>query len=259
MKLIIGCPIYDRAWILPLWLDAIQKQSINLSDVGFVFAAAENDTSTIDILNKWKSFNNQIELFDIFYPQNVNHFSHEDGTRHWTISKYENMVNLRNQLLSRVRSYQPDYFFSLDSDIIIKNPSTIELLVAHIKDGADAVNPLMFMTPAGSMFPSVMTWESEPGGKAHRNFGYPLGTYFKADVIMAAKMMSKDVYNNVSYEIHAQGEDLGWSSNCAKQGFNLYCASYIYAIHVMHKRMLQDVIQNGDPREEITIKGLSKV
>lgn len=259
MKLIVGCPIYDRAWILPLWIDAIERQSINLKDVGFVFAASEDDASTINMLNQWRSFNKKIPMIDIFYPKNVNHFSHEDGTRHWTISKYENMVSLRNQLLERVRSYQPDYFFSLDSDIIIKNPLTIQLLISHIQDGADAVNPLMFMTPAGSMFPSVMTWEEKSEGRAHRNFEYPLGTYFKADVIMAAKMMSKNVYMNVDYEIHPQGEDLGWSANCAKQGFNLYCASYIYALHIMHKRMLEDIMKHGDPRELVTIKGLSKV
>ena len=169
------------------------------------------------------------------------------------------MVNLRNVLLEKVREYNPDYFFSLDSDILIKNPSTIELLIAHIKDGADAVNTLMYMTPVGTSYPSVMKWNENAGGKAHRDINFPLGTYFKADVIMAAKMMSREVYQNINYRIHTQGEDLGFSADCAEKGFDLYCASYIYSPHVMSRAMLKEIIQKGDPREEESLKSLSKV
>lgn len=259
MKLIIGCPIYQRAWILPYWLTCIQNQSVPLKDIGFVFVASPNDYDTVKYLTKWRDNHREIEVFDIVYPEGLNHFSHNEGQRHWTLSKYENMVNLRNVLLSKVREYQPDYFFSLDSDILIKNPSTLELLIAHIKSGADAVSPLMFMTPVGDKYPSVMKWLDNPGGKAFRELTFPLGTYFQSDVIMAAKMMSKEVYNSVDYKIHQQGEDLGWSANCAEKGYKLYSASYIYAIHVMSQMMLAEISKNGDPREAISLKSLSKV
>jgi hypothetical protein len=259
MKLIIGCPIYNRAWIFPYWISCIQKQFLNLEDVGFVFVASKDDTETISLLEDWRDKHPEVSVFDIIYPENVNHFTHAEGTRNWTISKYENMVNLRNCLLKKVREYQPDYFFSLDSDILLVNPNTIQLLISHINSGADAVNTLMFMTPVGTMFPSVMKWINEPGKKAHRDQKFPLGEYFEADVIMAAKMMSKNVYNNVDYQIHHQGEDLGWSASCAEKGYKLYSASYIYSIHVMSKQMLFDILKNNDPRSDITLKSLSKV
>ena len=259
MKLIIGCPIYDRDWIFPYWISCIQAQSVSLSDIGFVFVASKDDEATISHLQRWKEHHPEVKVFDILYPENVNHFSHKEGTRQWTLSKYENMVNLRNVLLEKVREYNPDYFFSLDSDILIKNPSTIELLIAHIKDGADAVNTLMYMTPVGTSYPSVMKWNENAGGKAHRDINFPLGTYFKADVIMAAKMMSREVYQNINYRIHTQGEDLGFSADCAEKGFDLYCASYIYSPHVMSRAMLKEIIQKGDPREEDSLKSLSKV
>jgi hypothetical protein len=104
-----------------------------------------------------------------------------------------------------------------------------------------------------------MKWLDEPGGRAHRNCEFPLGDYFQSDVIMAAKMMSKDVYNNVDYSIHQQGEDLGWSFNCFKNGYSLYSASYIYAIHVMSRQMLENVKRQNDPRQEVSLKTLSKV
>lgn len=259
MKLLIGCPIYDRAWIFPYWISCIQSQSVALEDIGFVFICSEQDVETVDHLKRWKESHPQVQVFDLVFPENVNHFSHAEGTRQWTLSKYDNMVNLRNTLLSKVREYQPDYFFSLDSDILLTNPNTIELLIAHINSGADAVSPLMFMTPVGTMYPSVMKWVADPGGKAHRDHTFPLGDYFQSDVIMAAKMMSKEVYNNINYEMHEQGEDLGWSGNCAKAGYKLYSASYIYAMHVMGRQMLDAVIKNGDQRQQVSMKTLSKV
>jgi hypothetical protein len=69
---------------------------------------------------------------------------------------------------------------------------------------------------------------------------------------MAAKMMSPNVYNNVDYKLHPQGEDLGWCANAKKLGYNLYCASYIYTPHIMNKMMLQDFSNNGDPRGSVT-------
>lgn len=259
MKLIIGCPIYNRSWIFPYWVHMIERQSFPISDIGFVFIASAEDHETLKHIETWANVGQRMDFVDVVVPENVNHYSHEEGSRQWTISKYDNMCRLRNALLSRVRYHSPDYFFSLDSDILIENPSTIELLIAHIKDGADAVSPLMYMTPVGVNYPSVMKWHSEPGGKAHRDFMFPIGTYFKSDVIMAAKMMSRAVYENIDYKIHEQGEDLGWSANCAKAGYSLYSASYLYAPHIMSQGMLAKYLESGDERREIVLNSLSKV
>jgi hypothetical protein len=259
MKLIIGCPIYDRAWIFPYWMTCIERQSFPLDQIGFVFVASPEDKETIFMLEAWHKRNPQVQVFDIVYPENVNHFSHAEGSRHWTISKYANMVKLRNCLLEKVREYSPDYFFSLDSDILLINPNTIELLIAHINEDADAVNPLMFMTPTGTNYPSTMKWLNEPGKKAHRDFSFPLGSYFESDIIMAAKMMSREVYSEVDYCVHEQGEDLGWSANCHEKGYSLYCASYIYAVHIMSRHMLNTFLSAGDERQKISFEGLSKV
>lgn len=248
MKLLIGCPIYKRDWILNRWIRAVISQSIPVSDIGFIFECSPDDPNTTAMLEAWKSYDKNIPLFDIHYRSDINHFEHQQNGRQWTISRYENMVELRNSLLKKVREIQPDYYFSLDSDILIENPNTLELLIAHIKDGADAVSPLMFMTPIGNKYPSVMTWREDEPDKAKRLERYPIGTYFQADVIMAAKMMSKEVYNNIDYSIHPQGEDVGWSLNCYRKNYKLFSASYIYAPHIMNQMMYNEYTAKGDSR-----------
>lgn len=248
MKVLIGCPIYKRAWILNHWIRCINQQSIDVSDIGFIFETGPNDEETLSILNAWKKLDKRIQHFELLERSDITHHEHIVNGRNWTVSRYENMVSLRNSLLKRARELQPDYYFSLDSDILIENQNTIELLIAHIKSGADAVSPLMFMTPHGDLYPSVMNWRNDGSNKAMRYPRYPLGSYFQSDVIMAAKMMSKQVYNNVSYSIHEQGEDVGWSFNAKQAGYKLFSASYIYAPHIMSEAMYHQYIQTGDNR-----------
>jgi hypothetical protein len=254
MKLLIGCPIYKREWIFPYWISCIENQGIDLSNIGFIFEASPDDEQTIQMLERYKKHVKSVALFDISVREDIPHFYHEEGTRQWSISKYENMVSLRNSLLKKARDIKPDYYYSLDSDILLTNNNTIKLLTSHIQSGADAVSTAMFMTPTTIMYPGVMNWHEEEQEleKAYRKESYPLGTYFKSDIIMAAKMMSPNVYNNVDYKLHPQGEDLGWCANAKKLGYNLYCASYIYTPHIMNKMMLQDFVNNGDPRSSVT-------
>jgi hypothetical protein len=166
---------------------------------------------------------------------------------------------MRNSILHKVRDYKPDFYFSLDSDILIENPNTLELLMAHIQNGADAVSPLMYMTPVGTDYPSVMSWKDSVGEKAYRKKDYQIGTYFESDIIMAAKMMSKDVYMNVDYEFHQQGEDLGWSKNATIKNYNLYSASYIYAPHIMSPLHFKEYKKSGDSRSSELLDNLVKV
>lgn len=250
MKLIIGCPIYKRDWILHHWIRCILSQSYNIEDIGFIFEASPEDEATLSILETFKRFQKNIPLFEINVREDLPHFEHIKNGRQWTLSKYANMVKLRNSLLNRVRELQPDYYFSLDSDILIQNPNTIELLIAHIKSGADGVSPLMFMTPTGCLYPSVMNWRPDVSTKAMRKLSYPLGTYFQSDIIMAAKMMSKNLYSEVDYEVHEQGEDIGWSLNAKRKGFKLFSASYIYAPHIMSEEMYEKFLKEGDNRLE---------
>ena len=255
----IGTPMYKRGWILPHWIRCLLNQSVSFKDIGFVFEVSPDDTETIESLKAWKRIDKNIPYFEIKIRDDIPHFEHENNGRQWTISKYLNMVSLRNSLLQTVRNVQPDYYLSLDSDILLTNPNTIELLIAHIKSGADAVNPLMFMTPFGTMYPSVMNWRTDIPTKAYREEKYQLGTYFQSDVIMAAKMMNKDVYNNIDYVVHEQGEDVGWSLSCKQQGFKLYSASYIYAPHIMSEVMYKSFLTNGDDRQELIFKDYAKV
>lgn len=252
--ILIGCPVYQREWILPDWFAAIENQTISLDQLGFIFEVDPQDLPTIDALLSFAEQHTELQCFDIVVNDKEEHIHHPEGHRSWNVLRYKTMANMRNDLLNRVVCKDPDRYFSLDSDIILEDPGTIEKLT-DLTETLDAVSPLMYMTPAGTDFPNVMSWAHEPGGYAMRKtHTYPLGSVFQCDVIMAAVMMSKQVYHNSRYAVHRQGEDLGWSADCALKGLKLYNASHIYTPHIMSRAMLEKHRKYGDPRRPKAVK-----
>lgn len=254
-NILIGAPIYDRAWILPEWMKAIERQNFPLENLGFIFNLGPDDDATHNILWDWHENHPEFKVFDAQIQMKINHSAHPDESRIWSASQYYNMVFLRNDLLERASALADnfDYYFSLDSDILLENPETLNRLISYSEDKERAViSPLMYMTPFDTNFPSAMTWVDRPGGKAIRRLEeYKIGEIFEVDIIMAAVFMQKDVFKNVRYQWHQQGEDLGFAASLAEENYKSFAAWDIYCPHIMHKRMLADYINSGiDPRKD---------
>lgn len=249
MFVLIGCPIYDRAWILTEWFFHIERQDFPLEDIGFIFEAAPDDDETVNALYAFRDKHPELKHFEVNINTDEQHKAHPEGKRVWTSDHYSVMARLRNRMLDRVTDINPDRFFSLDSDILLENPRTISELV-QITSAVDAASPLMYMTKDDMNFPNCMSWCEEDGGRAQRLYPhcYPYGSLFQVDVIMAAVMMTRPVYAMTRYKWHFQGEDLGWADDCAKLGFELYLASYIYTPHIMSRFGLERYRAIGDDR-----------
>lgn len=248
-KVLIGLPIYKRAWIAPYWLQAIEKQSIGTENLGFIFEFGQNDKETQDILWAWHSEHPEISVFDGNITKGVTHKEHREGTRMWNPMRYYHMVYMRNSLLDRATamSDQFDYYFSLDSDIILSDTETIDKLISKSEDNpGKVISPLTQMMPKseknpnGTAYPSIMSWKYDPGGIAYRRDDYPIGTSFDADIVMAAVFMPKEIFTQVRYIQHKQGEDLGFAAMLSKYNFGSIAASDINADHIMHRYMLNN-------------------
>jgi len=245
---LVSAPVYDRAWILGDWFAAIENQDFPLKNIGFQFEAAPNDDETINALMDFYNEHPEVRCFDIVINDKEVHKAHPEGQRTWSRERYSVMANFRNNLLARAICKAPDRLFSLDTDIILEDTSTISTLY-QMTGQLDAVSPLMFMTPTDIAFPNVMDWGVN--GNGYRKNEYPYGSTFQAGVIMAGVMMSPQVFNKAKYTYHRQGEDLGWAMECKTYGLELYCASSIYAAHMMSRGMLARYKEKGDLRKEL--------
>jgi hypothetical protein len=246
--ILIGLPIYQREWIIHEWFRCIENQTVPLSELGFIFELGDNDEGTHQALWDWHSAHPEVRVFDGVVRTDIKHRHHPEGMRIWPKEDFLKMSTLRNNLLKRVRCLEPERYFSLDSDILIEDPYTIEKL-CRLTEIANAASPLCYMWPEGTDYPNMMSWYDHPGGRAQRPVNeYPIGTDFQSDIIMGAVMMSKAVYQSVDYRWHKQGEDLGWSAEATRHNFKLFSATSIYAPHIMHKEQLRLYKLHGDMR-----------
>lgn len=233
MKLVVGAPIRDRAWILPKWFEhmlAAVEHELHISDVSVVFVGSMADASFKCATKMAHGYGIPIHWHE---PAEDDHGPYR---RNWTRNRYITMANLRNELLGYVRESEPDLFWSLDTDILVAE-NTFSSAVQHLED-FDAVGTKLYMTPHGRFAPS---YGMMPNGTSLRRSD--ADGVFQVDVIMASKIMTPKAYA-VDYKPHTHGEDIGWSIAAREAGCTLGWDGTATSKHVMEQKLL-DVV---DPR-----------
>lgn len=221
MRLLVGCPVYKRDWIIERWVNAALAATDLLGPewtTEFIFAGnAEDPTYAAIPLDtfEWVETNEPLERRD------VRDWGSGPKHRH----RFEQMVAVRNALLGGVRVLQPDLFLSLDSDILLHRnaiPSMQELLPSY-----DAVGGLAYLGGGVTTNAAYLT-------RARGLRRAPSGNACKVDILMAVKLMKPTAYG-VDYVYDRQGEDIGWSKACAERGYRLGWDGRVASWHVMSR------------------------
>lgn len=218
--LLVGCPVWKRAWALERWFPAVEEAAFVAGLVPeYIFAIDPRDEPSNTVIAAWcAGFERRM------HPVWIEENPHEDE-RIWNFDRYERMTYLRNLILRRVRGIRPMFYLSVDSDIFLANAALKTMLdLAGVQ--FDAVGGKTYMTPDGTHTPS---FGFLTGGGIDR---YESTEVFPTQVIMAIKLMTKKAYH-VDYEPHVLGEDIGWSLACARQGVTLGWDGRVASKHAM--------------------------
>lgn len=225
MDLLIGCPVYKRAWIIEPYLEYADKAArVAGYQPKYFFIGSEWDQDdTFPLIKSWCVSNGR----DLYLEQ----FDQDDNEvcpHGWGEERYRFMVELRNAMLSYVRKLKPKLFLSLDSDILL-HPDAIKNAV----DGVgrfDAIGMKVYLSP-GTECPSYATFVT---GSLHRT---DFEGFAPVDVIMAAKLMTPAAYA-VDYAFHHLGEDAGWAVQCREHAVKLGFDGRVASKHVMEPEQL---------------------
>lgn len=222
-RLVVGCPVRRRDWILDEWREHViwAAYRAGLASPTFVFVQGEDE--------------DPISWPDTIVAQ-MPEPTRED-VRSWGSDRFMHMVDLRNKMLGMVRELRPDYFWSLDSDILVHGESLWGMLdTLHRHRRSWAVGSKLYMTTVGVNYPSYGIWTS----KDHR-VGFKRedrGGVSKVDVLMASVLMSPKAYG-IDYRFHPWGEDAGWSSKVSLSGGELWWDGRYPSKHVMNPDLLK--------------------
>lgn len=222
-SLLVGAPSKSRAWILPSWLEYIDAAKPSGVDVNILVLLPENDEESIDLLSQRDDVQLVIEA-----PEDLRY------ERKWNVpGEIEKMSLLRNRLLEEVRLLAPDFFLSIDTDILVHPEAISNLMETMESYEADAAASLTYLSTGGTTTTNVGIWRSY-GSSFNR--GANVGCY-PVDILMALKMMRASAYN-VDYSPHVLGEDIGWSINCKETGLKFHADMRSPSKHVMGESFL---------------------
>jgi hypothetical protein len=235
-KLVIGCPSFERAWCLPLWFDSVEAQRLDrYFDLTFCFAYTKSFDGTFDVLWNRASALGDVKVYQFNTPTFENR----------ALNRLPMLAQVRNGLLEMVREEEPDYFLSWDDDILFPPFSIDELFQLGAKNKAIGTIVDMGGNNYTMGFPSIMNFPNGPNELAFRRpyREYDLSKPLKVDVIMAVKLMGKDVYMNSEYRWDPTGEDIGWSHSCEELGYERWIQPSVKGIHLYDRDTCLEVLR----------------
>ena len=227
VRLAVGCPVYERGWVLNHWFDALDDWARHL-DIHFVFVYTPSSDDTLDIIDRRATP----------YGLTLKYVEEGDHSvqRNWgQKSRLETMAFLRNELLDLARETEPDLFLSLDSDILVP-PWEPEMNFFRGFYDYDAIGLLAYLG-IGSITNAFYQ------DRHRRTRAKVYDALQPVDILCAAKVMSWKLLmdRNIQYGYHSHGEDLYWSDKATSNGYRLGFDTRIKCKHIMKPDQLDRV------------------
>lgn len=227
-KILIGCPVHNRGWILPYYLEHIRQIDYPEKNITLCFILNDCRDESLKII---LDFRNKylVEYADIIIREM--NFNMADDTRQNRIDKkiYKRLAAVRNAFMECLS--KEDYVFSVDSDILIP-VDCLKRLLSHKKD---IISALVYNDPA-MRYPNILNIRD---GKIEHYFDFPKDSLFEVDITGAVYLLKSEVCRKVRYEYHIYGEDVPFCISAKKMGYSIWCDSSIQCRHIMHPYMLK--------------------
>lgn len=255
-KIAIGCPVRNRAWVLPEYLQALRD--IDYEDKMFLFLENDSEDNTAKHLYNFQHFTNR-DLSQMSVDVRVDHIS--TASPHWNHGdyaheQYANLARVRNHFLDMFLRTNADFLLSVDSDVIVP-PNIVTRLMRHMDGrtiaGAAISNvpdkPLDGYTPGNFMTSGKavkLAWrEDEQGNRvpyeismsayAHP-FAYPTSGIHPVDLIGAVYLIPRAVIEaGARYAPHQTGEDAPFCEAARQLGYRLLVDMDVRCEHRMVK------------------------
>lgn len=219
--IVVGCPVKERAWCLQRWFDSIAEQDVEL-EIICLYSPSEDRTEEILLQNN-------AHVVHDYRPGRSPTEIHGHQWGH--MEDYQYMAEIRNTLLEIViDKYDPDYYFSLDSDILLP-PNALTWMVDKMENSAHGVMAPALNMAVNSKAMNTMCWVDRYNPHmAHRPFTPNTGGY--VDVVMAAMLLNRRGME-AQWVAHAQGEDIGFCLDAKSKSIPLWWEPSIQCEHLM--------------------------
>ncbi|XP_059849690.1 procollagen galactosyltransferase 2-like isoform X2 [Hypanus sabinus] len=140
----------NSAHTLPYYLGALDRLDYPKDRISIWVATDHNIDNTTAILREWlisvQRFYHYVEWRPMAEPRS---YPNELGPKHWTQTRFEYIMKLKQAALKSARKQWADYILYMDTDNILTNNQTLRLLMAENKT---VIAPLLISQTAYSNF-----------------------------------------------------------------------------------------------------------
>ncbi len=225
-KVMIGCPVRNRAWILPAYLDSLKKLVWPDRLIEYCFIINDCVDQTADILEEFAK--RQTSPVRLVSADSQKNFAYARGEY-----SFSHLADLRNILLREFLHSECEFLFSLDSDILAPPNSLAQLI-----DSRRAVISCLVCNGhiTGDLSAYNILHKNESGRYIHIR-SFPRDQVFEVDCTGAAYLIHRSVVqkHGVYYTSRYGAEDIGFCENARRKGISIYCDGRIECIHMMNE------------------------
>lgn len=219
-RVMIGCPVRNRAWILPHFLQNLTALVYPPEQIEYCFVINDCTDETELILQEFAHRFPARLLYD--------NSSRPGG---WQRGSYQfsRLAELRNRLLEEFLHSNCTYLFSVDSDIMVP-PATLQQLMQVDKDIVSAL-VCNGKEIGDDQFYNVF---KQVGERLIPIRDFPRHGIFPVDCTGAAYLIKRQVISaGVRYNSHWGAEDIGFCKEAKQHGFAIFCHGAIECEHIM--------------------------
>lgn len=223
-KVLIGCPVRNRAWILPRYLQSLRNLDYDHSKIEYCFVVNNSVDNTLEILRNFKN--------EISNPVRIVHCNlHANNGHQRGQYSFFHLAILRNILLDEFLKTDCEYLLSVDSDILLP-PDTIKALQEPQYDIISALVCNGHEIGDESIYNIL---NRKPNGRYEHIRNFPTDQVFEVDCTGAAYLIKRPVIEKyrVRYSASKGPEDIGFCEDAKAKGIKIYCNPQVVAEHKM--------------------------
>lgn len=243
----IGCPVRNRAWILPRYLEHLSRLDFPRERLQYCFVINDCSDGTAGLLEDYAGRSDiPVRLiythaaiptrrlsFPGSVPEVARHSQHQRGNYSFTA-----LASLRNLLLKAFLESDCKYLFSLDSDILVPP----QVLKGLMQNDCQVVSALVCN---GHQLGDQGIYNILKRVGDHYEFirSFPRDRSFEVDCTGAAYLIRRDVIEDlgVVYSAEKGGEDIGFCETAVDRGIKIYCDGRLECQHIMNNDMKPEV------------------
>lgn len=235
MKILIGCPARQDEETFELYINSLRKLKTGGHDVHLFF-----------ILHNSPHLKKYLLPHEFVEYQTDEEYVKTDETHHWTNRNLYHVQKMKNLFLDMVKQQSFDYFFLVDSDILLHEDTLIHLLKQEKKIISE-----VFWTkwnPNDEEQPNAWTHDFYSFDRPEKIWSWHRAkSIFEVGGTGAVILIHKDVVNagvnyspifNISF---SEWEDRAFCIRAAVAGFKIYMDTNFPAVHLYRKEDVERV------------------